>query len=464
MEQALERGPGWRDLIAGDRIPRVALVFIGTWLTAAETLMTATIMPSVAADIGGYAWFGFVVAIYMIGSILAGATSGWLSTRMGLRQALALGSVVYAAGCVASAAAPEIGLFLAGRLLQGVGGGWIAGLCYVAVHMMFPQRFWSLVLGSIAGVWGIATLLSPLIGGLFAEAGFWRGAFWLFAVQGLGFVFAAWRLAPARSDGVEQGPLLAVAAPVAVLTVAILAIAGAGLLGEPWLAALVGAAGCLLLVLFLRLNRTSPTPLLPRAAADPRSGTGGGLLAIFSLQASTVAFTVYGAAVMQARHGASPVLAGYVLGCEALSWTVAALAVAASAKSGLFIRLGAWTIVVGVVGLAIAMPWGSMASVAALAAVQGAGFGFCWAFLTGRIVGCAPPEELALASGSAPTAQMIATAVGAAAAGAIANLLGFGEGIDAAKAAGRGVILFGALAPLTLVGALAAGRAASFRV
>jgi MFS family permease len=456
--------PAWGELIAGDRFPRVALVFIGTWLTAAETLMTATIMPSVAAEIGGYAWFGWVVAVYMTGAILAGATSGWLSTRLGLRRALALGAIVYAAGCVASAVAPDIGLFLAGRLLQGVGGGWIAGLCYVAVHMMFPQRFWPLVLGSVAGVWGVATLLSPLIGGLFAEAGFWRGAFWLFAVQGVGFIGAALWLAPASAKAGEEAPLSGLLAPLSALTGAILAIAAAGMLKNPWLAAALGAAGCALLALFLRLNAGVRAALLPRSAADPRSGTGAGLAAIFALQASTVAFTVYGAAMMQALHGASPVLAGYVLGCEALSWTVAALAVAASARSGHFIRLGAWIIFAGVVGLAAAVPWGSVGAVAALAAVQGAGFGFAWAFLTGRIVGCAGPEELALASGSVPTAQMIATAVGAAAAGTIANLLGFGDGIDAAKAAAKGVWLFGALAPLTLLGVLAAGRAASFKI
>ncbi len=188
---------GWRDVIAGERLPRFALICTGVWLNAAETMMTATIMPSVAADIRGYAWFGWVVAIYLIGSILAGASSGRLAQRFGLKRSLALGGITYAVGCAAGAIAPTIGFFIAGRLLQGIGGGWVVGLCFVAVTRLFPQSLWSRVLSALAGVWGVASLISPLVGGLFAQVGFWRGAFWLFAAQGVLFVAAAAILVPA---------------------------------------------------------------------------------------------------------------------------------------------------------------------------------------------------------------------------------------------------------------------------
>jgi MFS family permease len=105
---------GWRALVIDGRLPRFALICVGMWLTAADTLMTATIMPSVAADIGGYAWFGWAVAVFMLGSILAGATSGRLAARIGLRPAMALAGGAYAVGCVLSAIAPSIVFFLCG--------------------------------------------------------------------------------------------------------------------------------------------------------------------------------------------------------------------------------------------------------------------------------------------------------------------------------------------------------------
>src|SRR5580704_2265856 len=188
---------GWRDLVAEGRLPRFALVCAGTWLAAADELVTATIMPSAAHEIGGYSAFGWAVAIFLLGSILGGATAGRLSLRIGLKPAMSIAGCGYALGCAASALAPNMGFFLAGRLLQGLGGGWVVGLSYVAVSSLFPQALWPRVLSGLAAVWGVATLFSPLIGGLFAQAGFWRGAFWFFAVQGLGFVAAISLLVPA---------------------------------------------------------------------------------------------------------------------------------------------------------------------------------------------------------------------------------------------------------------------------
>jgi MFS family permease len=49
---------------------------LGVWLNAADSLVTATIMPSVGADLGGYAYFSWATAGYFVGAILAGASSG----------------------------------------------------------------------------------------------------------------------------------------------------------------------------------------------------------------------------------------------------------------------------------------------------------------------------------------------------------------------------------------------------
>jgi len=63
--------PGWGELVSPRLAPRTAIVLLGIWLNAADGLVTSTIMPSVARDLGGYAWFGWAVAIYLLGSILA---------------------------------------------------------------------------------------------------------------------------------------------------------------------------------------------------------------------------------------------------------------------------------------------------------------------------------------------------------------------------------------------------------
>ncbi|HEY0093552.1 MAG TPA: MFS transporter, partial [Archangium sp.] len=174
---------GWGDLLAEGRLSRFALICLGVWLNAVDALVTATIMPSVGADLGGYAYFSWAVAGYLVGAILAGASAGRLSEIFGLRQACTLAGLVCVAGCILSAAAPNVAVFLLGRLIQGMSCGWISGFSMVAIALLFPERHLARVFASVSGVWGVATLLGPLVGGVFAEAGAWRGVFWLFAGQ-----------------------------------------------------------------------------------------------------------------------------------------------------------------------------------------------------------------------------------------------------------------------------------------
>src|SRR5690606_29523402 len=93
----------WVDLLAAGRLPRFAVICLGVWLNAADSLVTATIMPSVAADLGGYAYFSWAVAGFLVGAILAGASAGRISELLGLRIATMLAGLVFTLGCVLSA-------------------------------------------------------------------------------------------------------------------------------------------------------------------------------------------------------------------------------------------------------------------------------------------------------------------------------------------------------------------------
>ncbi|RYF95329.1 MAG: MFS transporter, partial [Caulobacteraceae bacterium] len=151
--------PGWREILAPQYLTRFLFLCLGVWLNAADSLVTVTITPSIAEDIGGFRYFAWSVAAFLLASILSGAVSGRLSLRLGLRGALVVSAILYAAGCAASALAPTFLTFVAGRLLQGLGAGAIMALCYVATTALFPERLWARVFGAIAGVWGVATVL-----------------------------------------------------------------------------------------------------------------------------------------------------------------------------------------------------------------------------------------------------------------------------------------------------------------
>ena len=122
------RPAGWKEILGRQYGPSLALVCAGVWLHAADGLLVSTMTPAIVADIGGIALIPWTVALYEIGSIVAGAASGLLALRFGVRRPMALAACLFAFGCAVSALAPEMWVLLAGRLLQGFGGGGLMAL------------------------------------------------------------------------------------------------------------------------------------------------------------------------------------------------------------------------------------------------------------------------------------------------------------------------------------------------
>jgi MFS family permease len=451
-------GKGWGDLLAQGRLPRFALICLGVWLNAADALVTATIMPSVGVDLGGYGYFSWAVAGFLVGAILAGASAGRIAELCGLRAATVLAGLLTAAGCVTSAVAPEIFSFLAGRVLQGLGTGWISGFSMVAIALLFPERHLARVFAAVSGVWGVATLLGPLVGGLYATGGDWRGVFWLFAAQAAAFSVAAlWLLrgADARREGAGvPWPQLA------VLTLGVGAIAVADLAGTAGVSLGLVAAGLVLLVLALWIDTRARVRLFPREAGRLGTVVGAGYASMFLLTAASMGFAIYGPPILQTLRGYSPLWAGYVVGVESLAWTAAAFLVAdASGRwDAVWVRAGALCLVASVIVLPWALADRPLAWVLVGASLLGAAFGLSWSFISMRVMAALSDEDRAIGASGIMAVRQTGAAAGAALAGAAANLVGFSQGLSAETARAASVSVFVIAIPLALAGAWAAFR------
>lgn len=448
----------WADLLGEGRLPRFALICLGVWLSAADSLVTATIMPSVGAEMGGYGYFSWATAGFLVGAILAGASAGRLSEMFGLRRAIVFAGLAYAAGCVMSAAGPNIAVFLAGRLLQGVGGGWISGFSMVAIALMFPERHLARVFAAVTSIWGIATVVGPLVGGLFAQAHAWRMVFWLFAAQAVAFSAAAvWLLkADAKVDGGPGVPW----AQLGILTLGVGAIAMADISRGALAAGGLVLAGLALLGVVLKVDGRAAVRLLPHRAADLKTIVGSGYAAMFALTAASMGLSVYGPAILQTLRGLSPLWAGYVIGAEALGWTVCALLVADTSElwDGRWVRFGSLCVVASLVLLTWAMRDGALGWVIAGSTLLGAGFGFFWSFLSRRVMAALSDDDRAIGASAITAVRQTGAAVGAAIAGVTANLVGFGSGLTVATAQASAVWVFATAIPLALAGTWAAFR------
>ncbi|MFA7646286.1 MAG: MFS transporter [Phenylobacterium sp.] len=461
MTAAQQEQAGWADVLAEGRAPRFVLICLGVWLAAADSLVTATIMPAVGASLGGYAWFGWATAGFLLGSVAAGASSRRLAEMFGLRAGVAVTAALYAAGCALSAAAPDMATFLAGRVLQGLGGGWVAGFSSVAVGLLFPDRTLAKVYAAVTAVWGIASLIGPLFGGIFADAGIWRWAFWAFAIQGLAVGLAALWMLP-KSDGRGGGA----GVPwwqLAVIAGAVAAVGFADAAGHPAGALGLIGLGMALLVLLVRWDARSRVRLLPLASGDLRSPAGAGYATMFLMTVASMGFAIYGPAILQTLHGLSATAAGYVVSAESLAWTVAGLAV--TQLSGRWPnRLIVAGVVAAAAGVALSAPafvLGGIWTVVGAGAVLGGGFGLCWSFMSQKIMVSLPAEERAIGAAAMTTVRLTGAAAGAALAGVAANLVGFDEGLSIASAKAAGLWVALALLPLGLVAVWPARRLAA---
>lgn len=450
---------GVRAALSGGRWPVALVLCLNVWLHAADSLISATVMPSAVAEIGGVAWIYWATALYELGSIVAGAVAGILSLRLGLVRAIVLAALIYAAGCMASALAPEMGTLLAGRLAQGLGGGWMMALSYVGVTRLFPASLWPAMFALVSAVWGISAMVGPLIGGIFANAGLWRGAYWAFGAQAL--VLAAAVPVILRGHGEDRRSADRVPwRRIGVFTVGLVAILGAGVEPDAISAGGYMLGGLILLYAALRLEARGTTKLFPRNPLSPTTVWGNGFVMVLSLSLATVSFTVYGPLILQILFGTSPLAAGLLIAVESVAWSVAAIALGGSnrASESACIRMGTIAVVAGIAGFALVMPHGPVWLLVLPAVLQGAGFGVFWAYVVRRIVAAVPTEETERASASVPTMQIIGYALGAALSGLVANLCGLGQG-PSTEAAGRAAIwVFAAFLPVGAVGIWASRR------
>ena len=454
-----ETAVGWRELLAPAYLPRVALVVLGIWLNAADGLVTVTLMPSVARDLGGTAYYGWAVAFFLTASILAGASAGQFSQRLGLRRATLVAALVYTVGCVASGLASGMSEFLIGRVLQGMGAGWIIGFCYVAIEASFPERLWPRVFAGAAAAWGVASIVGPLIGGMFAQGGLWRGAFWMFAIQGIIFAAASALLLNAN---VQEKPTSMAWRTLAMLTLSVALIGAANVTHRAYASWSLIGAGAVAFVATLAVNQSPGEGLLPQDAARPWTTSGAGYAMIFALEVGTVGLNVYQAAIIQTVYGASALVAGYVVCTLAMGWTAAAFVISSAPERlrSRLIVIGAGLILVGYLGLTITIARMPLGWVVISGFVTGAGFGTSWSFLTQRIVSALPDQDRTLGASAIPTTQLMGGALGAAAAGALANMLGLSRNFIAGQAERSAPILFAAFLPFVMAAVVAAVRVA----
>ena len=221
----------WASLFRG-RNGLLALALTGgVALHAINVHIVTTVLPSVVQDIGGLDWYAWNTTLFVVASIVGAALSVRLLAALGPRGACIAALAVFSLGSAVCASALSMPWMLAGRSVQGLGGGVLAALSYALIQVVFQPALWPRAVALVSGMWGIATLCGPAVGGLYAQAGHWRWAFWtLLPVALAQALLVAVQLRPAagiRHDRPAQMPRVP-APQIALLALSVLVIAASG--------------------------------------------------------------------------------------------------------------------------------------------------------------------------------------------------------------------------------------------
>jgi MFS family permease len=251
--EAGEARPGWAALLGGRNAVYSIILAGGVTLHALNIYIVTTILPSVVTEIGGLKYYAWSTTLFVVASILGAALSSRLLERAGPGRAYAFGSALFVAGALICAAAQAFPALLAGRIVQGLGGGLLYALAYAVIRLVFPEALWSRAIGLISAMWGVSTLIGPAVGGVFAELDVWRAAFW--SLVPLSVMFGAIAIA-ALPRGSRRGT---VSSPLPLPQLALLggwvvAVSAGSVCADPyWNAAGLAIAG-LMAALLVRLE------------------------------------------------------------------------------------------------------------------------------------------------------------------------------------------------------------------
>ena len=152
-------------------------ILLSITTVAIEGMAVATVMPSVARDLGGLDAYGWAFSAFMLASLVGAISGGQLSDRHPLTTPAAIGFACFSAGLAIASAAPGWPVLLVARGVQGFGAGCISAVSYVTVARAYPERLRPRLLALLSSAWVVPALIGPAIAGQVAEHFTWRLVF-----------------------------------------------------------------------------------------------------------------------------------------------------------------------------------------------------------------------------------------------------------------------------------------------
>jgi len=400
-------------------------VMLSIFLGAMESTVVATAMPTVVAALGGMEIYSWVFSGFLLTSTVTMPLWGRLSDLLGRRAMYMVGMCTFLVGSALSGLAQDMVQLIVFRMVQGVGAGSLITLGMTIVGELYGLEERAKKQGYISGVWGVASLVGPLLGGVLSDHASWRWVFYInlpFGVLAMAMIATglARERASARRPVIDYGGLGLFACGVTALLLGVLEAGRPGPWARPGVLVPLAAAA-LAAVTFVRVERRAREPIVPL-------GLFGNRMVLAALATGFLSgMAMFGAIsfvplFMQAVLRRSAMVAGFVLTPFVLGWVAMSVA-----SARLVLRTGYRVpVVCGMMLLTVAFlffsTWaedltGAMAVVHVTLA--GVGMGLVFVPMLIAVQGAVPRHELGLATSVTQFFRTIGGALGLSVMGAV---------------------------------------------
>jgi EmrB/QacA subfamily drug resistance transporter len=313
MAQPVSREASGPAALDGRRLWLVlGALMLGMLLAALDQTIVATALPTIVGSLGGASHLAWIVTAYLLASTASTPLWGKLGDMYGRKRLFQAAIVIFLVGSALAGLSGSMGELIAFRALQGIGGGGLMIGAQTIVGDVVAPANRGRYQGLFGAVFGVTSVLGPLVGGLLVDNASWRWVFYINLPVGVVALLVTGAFLPAAQRRVSHVIDYLGATLVAAGTTCLVLMTSLGGTTYAWASpqtVTLGVAGVVLLALFVAVERRAEEPILPLSLFKNR------VFAVSSALGFVVGFAMFGAITflpvyLQVVKGVDPTVAG----------------------------------------------------------------------------------------------------------------------------------------------------------